>query len=59
MRVVKVVLDRCKNKKAPRGKFECIYKQRNPFHGHISGKAASLGIRGKAIFSPQSSPRKW
>ncbi|XP_076544171.1 tubulin glycylase 3A-like isoform X2 [Osmia lignaria lignaria] len=55
---MKVILDRRKNKKATRGKFECIFKQRNPFHGHAFGKAASLGIRGKALFSTQGSLRK-
>ncbi|XP_076241153.1 tubulin glycylase 3A-like [Calliopsis andreniformis] len=55
---MKVILDRRKNKKAARGKFECIFKQRSPFHGYVFGQAVSLGIRGKAIFSPQNSPRK-
>ncbi|XP_076179903.1 tubulin glycylase 3A-like [Ptiloglossa arizonensis] len=55
---MKVVIDRRKNKKAPRGKFECIFKQRNPFYGNIFGQAASLGIRGKALFSAQNSSRK-
>lgn len=52
---IKVVLDRRKNKKAARGKFECIYKQRNPFYRNVLGKGVSLGIRGKAVFSKNSS----
>ncbi|XP_076389073.1 tubulin glycylase 3A-like isoform X4 [Megachile rotundata] len=55
---MKVIIDRRKNKKATRGKFECIFKQRNPFHGHAFGKAACLGIRGKALFTTQGSSRK-
>ncbi|XP_043791514.1 tubulin glycylase 3A-like isoform X2 [Apis laboriosa] len=46
--------DRRKNKKAARGKFECIYKQRNPFYRNVLGKGVSLGIRGKAVFSKNS-----
>jgi len=46
-----VVLDRRKNKKTSYGKFECIYKQRNPFCGvNILGQGTSLGIRGKGLF---------
>ncbi|XP_068981011.1 tubulin glycylase 3A-like [Bombus flavifrons] len=55
---IKVVIDRRKNKKAPRGKFECIFKQRSPFYGNVLGKGASLGIRGKALLSTANSPRK-
>ncbi|XP_020721942.2 tubulin glycylase 3A [Bombus terrestris] len=55
---IKVVIDRRKNKKAPRGKFECIFKQRSPFYGNVLGKGASLGIRGKALLSTVNSPRK-
>ncbi|XP_017788725.1 PREDICTED: uncharacterized protein LOC108571236 [Habropoda laboriosa] len=55
---MKVVLDRRKNRRAAHGKFECIFKQRNPFYGNVLGKAVSLGIRGKAIHSQQTSPRK-
>ncbi|XP_076625727.1 tubulin glycylase 3A-like isoform X2 [Colletes latitarsis] len=55
---MKVVIDRRKNKKAPRGKFECIFKQRNPFYGNILGMAATLGIRGKALLSTQTPSRK-
>ncbi|CAK9819532.1 Tubulin glycylase 3A [Anthophora quadrimaculata] len=55
---MKVVLDRRKNRRAVHGKFECIFKQRNPFYGNVLGKAVSLGIRGKALLSPQNSPRK-
>ncbi|XP_061939647.1 tubulin glycylase 3A-like isoform X2 [Apis cerana] len=51
---IKVVLDRRKNKKAARGKFECIYRQRNPFYRNVLGKGVSLGIRGKAVFSKNS-----
>ncbi|XP_018394129.1 PREDICTED: tubulin glycylase 3A-like [Cyphomyrmex costatus] len=48
---MKIILDRRKNKKAYQGKFECIYKQRNPFCGvNILGQGASLGIRGKGLF---------
>ncbi|XP_011877213.1 PREDICTED: tubulin glycylase 3A-like isoform X2 [Vollenhovia emeryi] len=48
---MKVVLDRRKNKKVSYGKFECIYKQRNPFCGvNILGQGTSLGIRGKGLF---------
>ncbi|XP_076377190.1 tubulin glycylase 3A-like isoform X1 [Megalopta genalis] len=55
---MKVVVDGRKNRKAPCGKFECIYKQRSPFHGNVFGQAMSLGIRGKALLPSQSSPRK-
>ncbi|XP_067211638.1 tubulin glycylase 3A-like [Linepithema humile] len=56
---MKVVLDRRKNRKAPRGGFECIYKQRNPFCGvNILGQGTSLGIRGKSLFVTSKSPRK-
>ncbi|CAK9827255.1 Tubulin glycylase 3A [Anthophora retusa] len=55
---MKVILDRRKNRRAVHGKFECIFKQRNPFYGNVLGKAVSLGIRGKALLSPQNSPRK-
>ncbi|XP_024874167.1 tubulin glycylase 3A-like [Temnothorax curvispinosus] len=53
---MKVVLDRRKNKKASYGRFECIYKQRNPFCGiNILGQGTSLGIRGKGLFVTKSS----
>ncbi|XP_018363044.1 PREDICTED: tubulin glycylase 3A-like [Trachymyrmex cornetzi] len=54
---MKIILDRRKNKKTSQGKFECIYKQRNPFYGvNILGQGASLGIRGKGLFvTPKSS----
>ncbi|XP_053978543.1 tubulin glycylase 3A-like isoform X2 [Hylaeus volcanicus] len=55
---MKVIIDRRKNKKAPHGKFECIFKQRPPFYGNILGQAASLGIRGKSLLSSQNSLRK-
>ncbi|XP_076679282.1 tubulin glycylase 3A-like [Andrena cerasifolii] len=55
---VRVILDRRRNKKAVPGKFECIFKQRSPFHGNTFGQAASLGIRGKALLSALNSPRK-
>ncbi|KAG5308042.1 TTL3A glycylase, partial [Acromyrmex insinuator] len=48
---MKIILDRRKNKKAFQGKFECIYKQHNPFCGvNILGQGVSLGIRGKGLF---------
>ncbi|XP_018338139.1 PREDICTED: tubulin monoglycylase TTLL3-like [Trachymyrmex septentrionalis] len=54
---MKIILDRRKNKKASHGKFECIYKQHNPFCGvNILGQGVSLGIRGKSLFvTPKSS----
>ncbi|XP_026672887.1 tubulin glycylase 3A-like [Ceratina calcarata] len=55
---IKVVLDRRKNKKTIRGKFECIFKQRNPFYGNVLGKGVSLGIRGKAIQPSSHSPQR-
>ncbi|XP_076761407.1 tubulin glycylase 3A-like [Xylocopa sonorina] len=54
---IKIILDRRKNRKAARGKFECIFKQRNPFYGNVLGKGVSLGIRGKGL-SPPNSARK-
>ncbi|XP_076643205.1 tubulin glycylase 3A-like [Halictus rubicundus] len=55
---MKVVVDGRKNKKVPYGKFECIYKQRSPFHGNVFGQAMSLGIRGKALLPSHSPPRR-
>jgi len=53
-----VVLDRRKTKKVSHGKFECIYKQRNPFCGiNILGQGTSLGIRGKGLFVTSKSPQ--
>ncbi|XP_070148745.1 tubulin monoglycylase TTLL3-like [Polyergus mexicanus] len=55
---MKVVLDLRKNKKAPCGRFECIYKQRNPFYGvNVLGQGTSLGIRGKGLFMTPKLPR--
>ncbi|XP_072767278.1 tubulin glycylase 3A-like [Anoplolepis gracilipes] len=55
---MKVVLDHHKNKKAPCGRFECIYKQRNPFYGvNVLGQGTSLGIRGKGLFVTPKLPR--
>ncbi|XP_011701651.1 PREDICTED: tubulin glycylase 3A-like [Wasmannia auropunctata] len=56
---MKVVLDRRKNKRASHGRFERIYKQRNPLCGvNIMGQGTSLGIRGKGLFvTPKSPPR--
>ncbi|KMQ98084.1 tubulin--tyrosine ligase-like protein 8 protein [Lasius niger] len=55
---MKVVLDRRKNKKALCGRFECIYKQRNPFYGvNVLGQGTSLGIRGKGLFVTPKLPR--
>lgn len=53
-----VVIDRRRNKRAARGKFECIFKQRNPFCGNVFGKAVSLGIRGKGLQASQTTSRK-
>jgi len=53
-----VVLDRRKTKKTSHGRFECIYKQRNPFCGiNILGQGTSLGIRGKGLFVTPKSPQ--
>jgi hypothetical protein len=53
-----VVLDRRKDKKASHGRFECIYRQRNPFcNVNILGQAIGLGIRGKSLVASPKSPR--
>ncbi|XP_011335358.2 tubulin glycylase 3A-like [Ooceraea biroi] len=55
---MKVILDRRKDKKAPHGRFECIYRQRNPFCGvNVLGRGTVLGIRGKSLFATPKSPR--
>lgn len=52
-----MVLDRRKDKSASHGRFERIYKQRNPFNNvNILGHGVSLGIRGKGLFTTLKSP---
>ncbi|XP_014487973.1 PREDICTED: tubulin glycylase 3A-like isoform X2 [Dinoponera quadriceps] len=56
---MKVVLDCRKDKTALQGRFERIYKQRNPLCSvNVLGQGTSLGIRGKGLFAaPKSPPR--
>ncbi|XP_011134882.1 tubulin monoglycylase TTLL3 [Harpegnathos saltator] len=56
---MKVVLDCRESKTAPHGRFERIYKQRNPLCSvNVLGQGTSLGIRGKALFATPKSPAR-